>query len=104
MNPETVHPAAADGQDFHRFLERYRAEHPEDVLVIADEVSGDQEITAVVAQLAAEGRDPLVLFERVDGLATPVVTNTFASRVRISRPTSSIASSTPSSRGGRSTG
>jgi 4-hydroxy-3-polyprenylbenzoate decarboxylase len=85
MTADAAHPAAADGQDFHRFLERYRAEHPEDVLVIADEVSGDQEITAVVAALAAEGRDPLLLFERVAGLATPVATNLFASRVRIGR-------------------
>ena len=74
-----------DGQDFHRFLARYRAEHPEDVLVVTDEVSGDQEITAVVAQLAAEGRDPMLVFERVGGLATPVVTNVFASRTRIGR-------------------
>ncbi len=85
MATNTTHPAAADGQDFHRFLGRYRAEHPEDVLVIADEVSGNQEITAVVAQLAAEGRDPLVLFERVAGVSTPVATNMFASRVRIGR-------------------
>ena len=85
MADDTMPPAAADGQDFHRFLSRYRAEHPEDVLVVSEEVSGDQDITAVVAQLAAEGRDPLLMFERVAGLATPVVTNVFASRTRIAR-------------------
>ena len=85
MAADSSHPSAADGQDFHRFLARYRAEHPEDVLVFADEVSGDQEITAVVAQLAAEGRDPMLMFERVAGLGTPVVTNVFASRTRIGR-------------------
>mgnify|MGYP001544915715 CR=1 FL=1 len=85
MATDATHPAAADGQDFHRFLDRYRAEHPEDVLVVGAEVSDDQEITAVVAELAAEGRDPMLVFERVRGLATPVVTNVFASRTRIGR-------------------
>jgi 4-hydroxy-3-polyprenylbenzoate decarboxylase len=85
MPTEAPHPAAADGQDFHRFLARYRAEHPEDVLVVADEVSGDQEITAVVAELAAQGRTPLVVFERVAGVGAPVATNVFASRDRIAR-------------------
>jgi 4-hydroxy-3-polyprenylbenzoate decarboxylase len=71
------------GQDFHRFLERYRAEHADDVLVIEDEVSPDQEITAVMSALAAQGREPLLVFERVNG--TRVVTNIFSSRERIAR-------------------
>jgi 2,5-furandicarboxylate decarboxylase 1 len=70
-------------QDFHRFLERYRAEHADDVLVVADEVSPDQDVTAVLWTLAAQGRDPLLVFERVNG--TKVVTNIFASRRRIAR-------------------
>jgi 4-hydroxy-3-polyprenylbenzoate decarboxylase len=81
----TSNPAAADGQDFHRFLERYAREHPDDVLVVADEVSGDQEVTAVVAELAAQGRDPVVVFERVAGVGARVVTNVFASRERVAR-------------------
>jgi 4-hydroxy-3-polyprenylbenzoate decarboxylase len=70
-------------QDFHAFLERYRAQHADDVLVIEDEVSPDQEVTAVVWALAAQGRAPLLVFERVNG--TKVVTNIFASRARIAR-------------------
>ena len=70
-------------QDFHAFLEQYRAQHPDDVLVIDDEVSPDQEVTAVVWALAAQGRDPLVVFNRVKG--TKVATNMFASRARIAR-------------------
>jgi 2,5-furandicarboxylate decarboxylase 1 len=70
-------------QDFHRFLERYRAEHADDVLVVADELSPDQDVTAVLWTLAAQGRDPLLVFERVNG--TKVVTNIFASRRRIAR-------------------
>ena len=53
------------------------------MLVVADEVSADQEVTAVIWTLAAQGRDPLLVFERVNG--TRVVTNIFASRRRIAR-------------------
>jgi 2,5-furandicarboxylate decarboxylase 1 len=70
-------------QDFHDFLERYRAQNADDVLVIEEEVSPDQEVTAVVWALAAQGRAPLLVFERVKG--TKVVTNIFASRARIAR-------------------
>lgn len=70
-------------QDFHAFLERYRAEHADDVLVVEDEVSPDQEVTAVAWSLAAQGRYPLLVFKRVGG--TQVVTNLFSSRSRIAR-------------------
>lgn len=76
---------AAGEQDFQSFLARYRAEHGDDVLVIGTAVSADQEITAVVDALAREGRHPLVVFEQVDGLDTPVATNVFASRERVAR-------------------
>jgi UbiD family decarboxylase len=70
-------------QDFHRFLEDYRERYPDDVLVVKEEVSPDQEVTALVWALAAQGRDPLVVCERVKG--TKVATNLFASRERIAR-------------------
>lgn len=72
-------------QDFHRFLADYRATHPDDVVVIGDEVLADQEITAVAIELAAAGRQPMLVFERVRGLAMPVVTNIFGSRERVGR-------------------
>jgi len=53
------------------------------VLVVADEVSPDQDVTACVWTLAAQGRDPMLVFERVNGVR--VVTNIFASRARIAR-------------------
>lgn len=70
-------------QDFHSFLEDYRARHPEDVVVVKEEISADQEVTAVVHALAEQGRAPLVVFERVNGVK--VATNLFASRARIAR-------------------
>jgi len=72
-------------QDFQSFLAHYRAAHADDVLVVDEPVSSDQDITAVVSALAAQGRHPLVYFERVDGVATPVATNVFASRERVAR-------------------
>ena len=70
-------------QDYHQFLEDYRKRHPEDVVFIKDKVSADQEATAVVHALAAQGRAPLVVFENVSGVR--VATNLFASRERIAR-------------------
>lgn len=70
-------------QDAQSFIARYRAERPDDVLVVAEPVSADQEITAVVNALERDGRRPLCLFEHVDGLAVPVATNLFASRDRV---------------------
>ena len=71
MPAESIpNPAAADGQDFHRFLDRYTRDHPDDVLVVGEEVSGDQEITAVVAELAAQGRHPLLLVQHGDAVPT----------------------------------
>jgi 4-hydroxy-3-polyprenylbenzoate decarboxylase len=78
-------PAAGAPQDYQSFLAAYRAAHADDVLVVDAPVSADQEITAVVAALDRDGRRPLCLFERVEGLGVPVATNTFASRERVAR-------------------
>lgn len=77
---------AHEAQDAQSFIARYRAERPDDVLVIGDAVSADQEITAVAAALEREGRRPLLVFEKVEGLTVPnvpVATNLFGSRQRI---------------------
>jgi len=70
-------------QDFHRFLDDYRSRYPDDVFAVAEEVSPDQEVTALVWALAAQGRAPMLVFDKVGG--TRVVTNIFASRERIAR-------------------
>lgn len=72
-------------QDFQAFLADYRERHPEDVLVIDEPISGDQVLTALVQQLALEGRRPVVLATQVEGLGVPVVTNLFGSRDRVAR-------------------
>ncbi len=77
--------AAPVEQDFQSYLAQYRAEHADDVLVIDEPVSADQDITAIVAALAREGSHPLVYFKHVEGISTPVATNVFASRERVAR-------------------
>lgn len=75
----------AEQQDFQSFLAQYRAAYADDVLVLGDEVSPDQEISAIVDTLERQGRRPLCVFENVRGLGVPVATNTFASRERLAR-------------------
>ncbi|MCI1192409.1 UbiD family decarboxylase [Calidifontimicrobium sp. SYSU G02091] len=78
--------ALADtGQDLHRFVAAYRELYPDDVLALREPVSADQDVTAIVWTLAARGRHPALFFEQVQGIATPLVTNLFASRERVGR-------------------
>ncbi|BBQ02094.1 decarboxylase UbiD (plasmid) [Burkholderia sp. SFA1] len=72
-------------QDFHRFADIYRERYPDDVLTLRDSVSADQDVTAIVAQLAARGQHPMLVCEHVDGISTHLATNFFASRERIAR-------------------
>jgi len=75
----------ADEQDAHAFLRDYRKAHPQDVLVLENEVCADQDVTAVADALARQGRWPLLWFERVKGFGSGVATNLFGSRERIAR-------------------
>lgn len=72
-------------QDFHRFAHAYREQFPDDVLTLKEPLSADQDVTAVVAELATRGRHEMLMCERVEGIDTPLVTNFFASRTRIGR-------------------
>ena len=73
------------GQGLGDFLGHYEAAHPDDVCTIDREVSLDQDITAVVWELAGRGRHPVLRFRTVAGADREVVTNLFASRTRIER-------------------
>ena len=77
--------APSDGQDFQRFLQRYSGEHPDDVLTIREPVSAEGDITAIAAQMADGGRDPVLVFDNVGTLGVRVATNVFASRARVAR-------------------
>jgi 2,5-furandicarboxylate decarboxylase 1 len=72
-------------QDLRHFLAAYASEHADDVLAIEEPLASGQELTALVWQLAARGRHPLLRAAHVGGSQVPVVTNLFASRPRIGR-------------------
>ncbi|MEV6232398.1 UbiD family decarboxylase [Saccharopolyspora shandongensis] len=72
-------------QDAHAFLADYRRAHPDDVLVIDEPVSAEEGVTGLIYELIARGRDEMLVCNEVDGLESPVVSNVFASRRRISR-------------------
>ncbi len=78
-------PLADTGQDLHGFIAAYREHFPQDVLTVRETVGRDQDVTATVWALAAQGRHPALVFEQVQGLQTPLVTNLFASRERVGR-------------------
>ncbi|MGD6746763.1 UbiD family decarboxylase [Streptomyces sp. BH106] len=72
-------------QDLHAFLDAYRTAHPDDVLTVDEKLEGE-DVAALVAELAARGRDELLVCAQVEGLdGTPLVTNLFASRTRVAR-------------------
>ncbi len=72
-------------QDFRAFLDDYRGVHPDDVLTFEDAISDDQDVTATIWRLNAEGRSPMLHFKRVGLRGVEVVSNIFASRPRIAR-------------------
>jgi len=87
MTAATPGPAVFDdtSQDFHTFLAAYRAAFPDDVLTVREPVTANQDPTALVWALAAQDRHPVLVFDDVAGLGTPLVTNLFASRERVGR-------------------
>jgi UbiD family decarboxylase len=77
---------ASSRQDARTFLAEYESAHPDDVVRVDDEVPADQGVTALVTELQAEGRAPILVCSKVSGVSgVAVVTNLFASRERIGR-------------------
>jgi len=67
-------------QDLRRFLETIEARRPELVLRVKREVSAKWELSAVQKRLEADGKLPIIVFEKVAGYSMPVVVNLFASK------------------------
>ncbi|WP_291593018.1 UbiD family decarboxylase [Comamonas sp.] len=72
-------------QDLHDFYAAYADSWPDDVLTIDQPASRDEDVTATVWSLAAQGRHPLLRFNRVQNVQRPLLTNLFASRERVGR-------------------
>ncbi len=72
-------------QDLRDFLDWYGDQHPEDVFEVAERLESDQDVTAIVWELASRGHDELLRFQNVGDSSHELVTNMFASRHRIER-------------------
>ncbi|MCY3580132.1 MAG: UbiD family decarboxylase [bacterium] len=72
-------------QDLHDFLEDYQHAHPEDVLVVSEQVEDSQDVAAMVWQMAETGRREMLWFHQIEGIPHQVVTNIFACRDRVAR-------------------
>lgn len=78
-------PELCETQDFHDFINAYQRLYADDVVTLGEAVSANQDITAVVQELASQDRHPALVCEQVEGLDRPVATNIFACRRRIAR-------------------
>jgi 2,5-furandicarboxylate decarboxylase 1 len=69
--------------DLRGFLDALRAQGPDELWVIDEPVSPRYEMTAYAMELERLRYPPALLFESVEGFASPVVCNLFASRKRL---------------------
>ena len=71
-------------QDLRTYLDKVKAERPDEFLTVSREVDPAYEITASVVKLEQEAkRRPVMVFENVKGTDYPVMTNLHASRPRL---------------------
>lgn len=69
--------------DLRTFIETVRSERPRDIIDVHREVSPTHETAAILIKLEQCHRSPLLVFHRVAGSATPVVTNVCGSTARL---------------------
>ena len=68
------------GQDLRSFVAAYGTAHPGEVVRIAEPVSIEEDVMALVLEYERRRRYPVLMFERVAGHAIPIVCNVVASR------------------------
>ena len=69
-----------DRQSLRGFLHMVENEYPDELLRIRQPLDPRFDMTAIVFELERAGRNPVVVFETVDGYDMPVVTNVAANR------------------------
>jgi 2,5-furandicarboxylate decarboxylase 1 len=69
-----------DRQSLRGFLGMVQERYPRDFLRITETVDSRLVPTAIVFELERQGRDPVLVFDRLDGKSMPCVTNIAASR------------------------
>ena len=70
----------SDNQSLRGFLDATAKDFPEEIIRITEPVSRQLEMTSVVFELDRLGKNPIVIFENVEGSKMPVVTNIAANR------------------------
>ena len=70
-------------KDLRTFIDSLSEEHPNEIVRVARPVDPAWEIAAVVRRFQAENQFPTLLFEDVKGSSMPVMTNLFASRLKL---------------------
>ena len=67
-------------QDLRSFVQAYGRAHPGEVIHVAEPVSIEEEVMALVLEYERRRRYPILFFEKVEGSDIPVVCNVVASR------------------------
>ena len=67
-------------QDLRSFVAAYEQAHPGEVIRIAEPVSIEEDVMALVLEYERRRRYPILLFEQVAGHDIPIVCNVVASR------------------------
>jgi 2,5-furandicarboxylate decarboxylase 1 len=70
-------------KDLRSFLDELESQPPTEFAQIAAEVDPNLQLTGLIRRLQADGRHPVLLFERVKGTPVRVVANTMATRDRL---------------------
>jgi len=69
-----------DRQSLRGFLAQVERDLPDEILRVHEPVSTRLDITSLVYELERMGRNPLVVFDNVEGHTMPIVTNVAGSR------------------------
>ena len=67
-------------QDLRSFVRAYGRAHPGEVIHVADPVSIEEDVMALVLEYERRRRYPILFFEKVEGSDIPIVCNVVASR------------------------
>jgi 2,5-furandicarboxylate decarboxylase 1 len=70
-------------KDLRTYLRLLDEQAPAELIRVGREVDPNLQLTAILRRLQADGRSPVLLFEKVKGTSIPVLTNTLATRERL---------------------
>jgi UbiD family decarboxylase len=69
-----------DRQSLRGFLHMVETDYPDELLRIREPIDQRFDMTAIVFELERSGKNPLILFEKMNGFDMPVITNVAANR------------------------